>query len=1069
MTESKRGKSLARLAGAILLTLIATTGAKLAFPDVLAHGTPFLLYFAPILVAAFVGGLSVGLVTTVLSAGLAIAFFMDSPWTATFTDAHALARLGGFLVEGAAISLVGAHARRARAAAAAAFEDARSAAAKLAVVLDNVDEGITMQDGVGRLLYANEPAARSLGFSSAGDLLAAPLAEIVARYQMLDEKGAPLGFDQLPGRIALREGKATRRLVRFLDRTSGVERWSLVGATAVDGTDGGRLAVNVFRDVTAERQADEAVRISREWFETALRSIGDAVIATDAVGVVTFMNPCAEELTGWPLAEATGRPLAEVFPIVNEATRAASESPFDVVLREGSVAGLTSHTVLVRRDGSERAIDDSAAPIRRPNGDLVGVVLVFRDVTAERRARDRDAFLAEATSELAASLDVATTLASITRLAVPRVADWAAVDLVEEGQIRRLAVAHIDPEKCDLVREIEERYPRDPNAERGVANIIRTGQPEMMAVIPPELIAAGARDSEHLDLLQRLALHSYIGVPLTVGRRTIGAIVFATAESHRRYDAEDLAFAVALAERAAIALDNARLFREVEVARGAIEAERRRLHELILAAPAAIALLRGPDHVIELVNGPFRALVGGDDPSGRLAHDLTGGALDHDTIDRVFATGATVRRPEVAVPVGPDGTVRTLDITFQATRDADGAIDGVLIFALDVSDQVEARRRVDSARLDAEVANRSKDEFLAILGHELRNPLAPILTALELMDLRAGGAVAHERTVIERQVKHVVRLVDDLLDVSRITGGKVELRRELLAVDDLVARALEMSEPLLEARHHHVDVSIEDGLKVEGDAIRLAQVVANIFNNAAKYTEIGGCIRICGRREVGWVVVSVQDSGIGIAPEMLPGVFDLFSQESQALDRAQGGLGLGLAIVKSLVTLHGGDVTALSDGPDRGSTFVIRLPAPPSSSQRRPTPRRIDRTPAGFAERILVVDDNSDACDLLADALNHLGHQVWCAADGPEALRIATTALPTVALLDIGLPVMDGYQLARRLRALAGLNDLKLVAVTGYGQSSDRHRSEQAGFDAHLVKPITIDLISATLASLTRS
>jgi signal transduction histidine kinase len=365
-----------------------------------------------------------------------------------------------------------------------------------------------------------------------------------------------------------------------------------------------------------------------------------------------------------------------------------------------------------------------------------------------------------------------------------------------------------------------------------------------------------------------------------------------------------------------------------------------------------------------------------------------------------------------------------------------------------------------------QAANRAKDEFLAMLGHELRNPLAPILTALQLMRARLGETAVKERAVIERQVGHLVRLVDDLLDVSRITRGKVELKKHPLELAQVVSKAVEMSCPLLEERRHKLTIEVpSQGLCVEGDEHRLAQVVANLLSNAAKYTESGGKINVNAGLEAGMVTLRVRDSGAGIPPELLPRLFGMFVQGERTIDRSQGGLGLGLAIVENLVAMHGGKVSAHSEGHGKGSEFVVRLPVhQPGASEPR-----VDLGPRSHSvpsRRILVIDDNCDAGEVLSEALALEGHTAQVVFDGPTALEIARAFRPEVALVDIGLPVMDGYELARRLRELPELAGIKLVAVTGYGQESDRQRSREAGFHAHLVKPIDLDQMGPVLTRL---
>ncbi len=374
-------------------------------------------------------------------------------------------------------------------------------------------------------------------------------------------------------------------------------------------------------------------------------------------------------------------------------------------------------------------------------------------------------------------------------------------------------------------------------------------------------------------------------------------------------------------------------------------------------------------------------------------------------------------------------------------------------------------RALDRARLEAERATRVKDEFLAMLGHELRNPLAPIVTALQM--LRLEGVSSKVLGVLERQVAHMQRLVDDLLDVSRITSGKIELRKEYVEIAAIVQRALEMSRPLTEQRRNELIIEVpESGLTVDGDPARLAQVMANLVTNAAKYSDPGKRISIRAERAGASIRISGEDQGIGIEPSFLDRVFDNFVQIPQGLDRASGGLGLGLAIVRNLVDLHGGQVRAFSNGPLQGSCFVIELPAVDGTTTAPPA-KTVRKTARIFAAaRVLVVDDNSDAADLMGELLADQGHSVHVAHSGPEAIGLLATFRPDAALLDIGLPVMDGYELAAALRGK--LPDIRLIALTGYGAPNDRQRTREAGFDAHLTKPVSLSTVNETLAELLR-
>jgi signal transduction histidine kinase/ActR/RegA family two-component response regulator len=380
-------------------------------------------------------------------------------------------------------------------------------------------------------------------------------------------------------------------------------------------------------------------------------------------------------------------------------------------------------------------------------------------------------------------------------------------------------------------------------------------------------------------------------------------------------------------------------------------------------------------------------------------------------------------------------------------------------------DNARLHADAEAARVSAESASRSKDEFLAMLGHELRNPLAPILTALELMKMR-GQAGPNERSIIERQVRHLSRLVDDRLDVSRIARGKIELERRPVELAALVERALELASPLIEQRHHHLVVDVpRSGLVLDVDAFRLSQVIANLLTNAAKYTPPGGHIWVRGAFEGAEVTVRVRDDGVGITGELLPAIFELFVQGERTLDRASGGLGLGLSLVKNLVSLHGGRVEAHSAGPGHGSEFVVRLP--PADPVRIATDAREPEAPPttrNDGTRILLVDDNEDALELMAEALRQAGHEVVVADDGLKALQLIDTFDLEVGVLDLGMPVMDGFELARRIRERRPARKPLLIAVSGYGQTRDRVLSREAGFDVHFAKPVNLDALLRAIA-----
>ena len=371
-------------------------------------------------------------------------------------------------------------------------------------------------------------------------------------------------------------------------------------------------------------------------------------------------------------------------------------------------------------------------------------------------------------------------------------------------------------------------------------------------------------------------------------------------------------------------------------------------------------------------------------------------------------------------------------------------------------------------------ADRRKDEFLAMLSHELRNPLAPIRNALHILRMRARGDAVLEQTseMMMRQVDHMVRLVDDLLDVSRITRGKIVLQREVVDASTIVNRAIEASRPAIEASRHALTVTFaNEALPVDVDLTRMAQVVTNLLNNAAKFTPDLGRIAIRTVRKNGDAAIEVKDNGAGIPADVLPTIFDLFVQSGRTLDGSQGGLGIGLTLVKRLTEMHGGSVVAASDGSGAGSTFTVRLPLAATSVSRADEDVALDVVPDGMPVRrlrVLVVDDNRDSADSLRMLLGALGNEAKTAYDGQRALEVAVELRPELVILDIGLPSMSGYDVVKRMRAMPEASSAVIVALTGYGSESDRHRSAEAGFDDHLVKPVDFARLEELLARTRR-
>ena len=382
----------------------------------------------------------------------------------------------------------------------------------------------------------------------------------------------------------------------------------------------------------------------------------------------------------------------------------------------------------------------------------------------------------------------------------------------------------------------------------------------------------------------------------------------------------------------------------------------------------------------------------------------------------------------------------------------------------DKANETELRTAIDKA----EEANRAKDEFLAMLGHELRNPLAPMLTALELLRVRLGEAGARERDVIHRQVRNLAQLVDDMLDVAEIRKGRMAIEKKSIYARQIVAQAFDLVAPMLEERRHQLEIDIQPpALIVLGDERRLVQALTNLLTNAVKYTEPGGSIRVSVTSDGEEISLGVRDTGRGISADFLPHVFELFVQGERTPDRREGGLGLGLPIVRSIVERHGGTVSAVSGGLGTGSEFVIRLPA---SGANTPLPAAAPST-ATLAPRdrkVLIIDDNEDAAESLSAFLEESGLSCASALDGPSGLDAVASFAPDTILIDLGLPGLDGYEVARRIRGLPDGDKYLAIAITGYGRDRDRERSAEAGFDAHLVKPVDLDQLLTILRTMDR-
>ena len=839
-----------------------------------------------------------------------------------------------------------------------------------------------------------------------------------------------------------------------------VPRLVLLLLSRMDSSATESMRVESNPDIAQISGAEASLQGQGNVLDVTLASIGDGVIVTDAAGHVTFLNPTAEQLTGWSSSEARNAPFAEVFHIVNEYSGAPVDHPVSKVIKSDGIVGLANHTVLISRDGRRIPIDDSGAPIRH-EGALVGIVVVFRDVTERRRAERERARLA-AIVDGSDDAIVSKTLDSI-------VTSW------------NPAAARLFGYKPEEI----------------VGKSIRL-------IIPPELqaeedtILDQLRRGERVDHFETVRLAkdgTRIDVSLTISpvRDPSGAIV----------GASKIARDITARKRS-----ERRLREEIQV-RG-------------LLGDAAQAVIRAQldlERVVQIVTDVAREITGA--AFGAFFYNVQD---EHGESYRLYTISGVSReafshfpQPRNTAVFGPafrgEACVRSADITADPryghnppyrgmpeghlpvrsylavpVKAASGEVLGGLFFghpepgvfteraeqlvaavaaqaavAVESARAHQALQREIDQRKQAEQAlnqvNRQKDEFLAMLAHELRNPLAPIRNATELLshmlanDTNAQAALG----MIKRQGAQLSRLVDDLLDVSRITTGRVHLDCKPIDLATVITQAMESVESQVREKRHMVSITAVsyEPLYVEGDFARLVQSVSNILANATKYTEAGGEIWVRTHGDSDNAFIEISDTGAGIPPELLPRIFDLFVQSDRTLDRAQGGLGVGLAVVKRLIEMHNGEVTARSDGLGRGSTFEIRLPR-----VARPAPMpTVGEQFKSEPRRVLIVDDNTDAADSLGLLLKFEGHETHVVYSAKEALASMESFKPEVALLDIGLPDINGYDLARQIRKMPQLKALRLIALTGYGQKEDQQRARAAGFDGHLVKPVALSTL----------
>ncbi|HET7306277.1 MAG TPA: PAS domain-containing protein [Gammaproteobacteria bacterium] len=784
-------------------------------------------------------------------------------------------------------------------------------------------------------------------------------------------------------------------------------------------------------------EVTEAVRVeegSQRRYDALLSSVADLAYVFGLDHRFTYANQATLAMWGKTSDEAIGKNCLELgYP---EWHAAMHDREIDrVIEKKEPVKGEVPFTGACGR----RVYEYIFVPILGPDGTVEAVGGTSRDVTERKRREERDNFLvalSDALRLIANSSDIIETASRMlgTHFGVGR-CGYGEVDAAQECfTVRR---DWTDGEMPSLVGTL-----RVDDFGTDVADEYRAGRTVRMNDAFRDSRSCGAEDA-YADVGD---VRSGIGVPL-IKRGRLAAIFYLHLMTPRAWTDEEVALVEEVAERTWEAVERSRaeraLRRGQELQRMTIEAGRIGTWDLNLdtqevdLGPQMADLMGFGSSAMHVPAHRWQDAVFADDLHVMLA-SLKKSMQTREPFEMEFR----IRRP--------DGAERWLYSRATIVADAFGILHGYGA-TIDITE----RKRAEA---DLEAASRAKDEFLAMLGHELRNPLAPIVTALQLMRMQNPDALVRERRIIETQVRHMTGLVDDLLDVSRITRGKITLKKVPIDIGEVVARAIETAEPLIEKHQQIVQKAIENHLTVDGDARRLVQVVTNLLTNAARYSPPQRTIRVTARAEGHDAVLRIRDEGYGIEPDLLPRIFDLFTQSAQSIERAEGGLGLGLALVKNLVNLHDGSVEVYSEGRDYGSEFIVRLPLLQKPFASESTADADSQTPAANKQpsglKVLIVDDYADAAESLAELLKMDGYEVCVVYDGAAALEAAAEFQPAVALVDIGLPVMDGYEVARHLRSMPALKKLTLVALTGYGQENDRRRARDAGFDEHLVKPL---------------
>lgn len=783
-----------------------------------------------------------------------------------------------------------------------------------------------------------------------------------------------------------------------------------------------KLEMRVQERTRALSLSDSLVKEERSRFEITLASIGDAVIAVDRDYSVTFLNTVAQSLTGWTARDAIGQPLSQVMQLVSQRSRQPIENPAIQALEQGMVVGLSDDALLIDREGTERPVEDSAAPIRDSFDRIIGVVIVFRDVTnrrlaeeAVRQSEKNFRTMADSIPQMAWTADASGAVEWYNQ----RWYDFTGTNFEQMKGWGWKSVPH-------------------PSA---LPQVIERWKESVVSGTPFEMVfPMRGKNGQYRQFLTCCVpvkddsghVTRWFGTNTDVSEAK-------RAEDQLRESRERLNFALNAAELGQwdLSLIDGRFDRSPR-------------HDEIFGytpAEADWTYQRFLEHVL---------------------------AEDRERVDETFRQTQSDGAPlNVECRIRrADGAERWIWIKARVLEGEDRRFERLLGVISDITERKKLETDLRQLAWELSAADRRKDEFLATLAHELRNPLAPIRYGLRIMRHSDVEAQTFEdlRAMMERQLAQLVRLVDDLLDVSRITSNKLELRLAKVNLANVVSIAIETSRPLIDACGHKLTVSIPDEpLILNADETRLAQIISNLLNNAAKYTRQKGHIQFSAKREDGQIVISVKDDGVGISPEMLPKVFEMFVQAEHGLEPNQGGLGIGLTLVKRLVEMHGGSVEGKSHGLGRGSEFVVKLPEDKSSNNEKDVSSMKTVDPAtAKKQRVLIVEDNRDSAKMLQMLLSLSGNEVKTAYDGIEAVDAANEFHPDVVLMDIGLPRLNGYDACSRIRQQPWSKGTLMIACTGWGQEEDVERSIENGFDLHMTKPVDITSLSKAMESSRR-